>query len=67
MMRGSIWNIEACGAAKALTWPTALYWLRDHHVPVASELLKLPAGERADLAMALWQSLSGAEREAEFK
>jgi len=29
-----------------------------------SELLKLPAGERAELAMALWESLSEAEREA---
>jgi putative addiction module component (TIGR02574 family) len=27
-----------------------------------SELLKLPAGERAELAMALWESLSEAER-----
>jgi putative addiction module component (TIGR02574 family) len=31
--------------------------------PSLSELLKLPAGERADLAMALWESLSEAERE----
>lgn len=29
-----------------------------------SELLKLPAGERAELAMALWESLSAPEREA---
>ena len=29
-----------------------------------SELLKLPAGERAELAMALWESLSEAQREA---
>ncbi|HSR68542.1 MAG TPA: addiction module protein [Acidobacteriota bacterium] len=28
-----------------------------------SQLLKLPAGDRAELAMALWESLSGAERE----
>ena len=34
--------------------------------PSLSELLKLPAGERAELAMALWESLSQAEREAEF-
>lgn len=27
-----------------------------------SELLNLPAGKRADLAMALWESLSDAER-----
>ncbi|MDO8681409.1 MAG: addiction module protein [Acidobacteriota bacterium] len=32
-----------------------------------SELLKLPAGDRADLAMALWDSLSDAQREAEFE
>ena len=32
--------------------------------PSLAELLKLPAGERAELAMALWQSLSEAEREA---
>ena len=31
-----------------------------------SQLLKLPAGDRAELAMALWESLSDAEREAEF-
>lgn len=29
-----------------------------------SELLKLPADARAELAMALWASLSSAEREA---
>lgn len=29
-----------------------------------SELLKLPAGERAELAMALWESLSDTEPEA---
>ena len=34
--------------------------------PSLSELLKLPAGERAELAMASWESLSQAEREAEF-
>jgi putative addiction module component (TIGR02574 family) len=34
--------------------------------PSLSELLKLPAGERAELAMALWESLSDAEREAEL-
>ncbi|PYQ85906.1 MAG: addiction module protein [Acidobacteria bacterium] len=34
--------------------------------PSLSELLKLPAGERAKLAMALWESLSVAEREAEL-
>ena len=32
-----------------------------------SELLKLPAGERAELAMALWDSLSAPEREAELE
>jgi putative addiction module component (TIGR02574 family) len=32
-----------------------------------SELLKLFAGERAGLAMALWESLSEAEREGEFE
>jgi putative addiction module component (TIGR02574 family) len=31
-----------------------------------SELLKLPAGERAELAMALWESLSEAAREGEL-
>ncbi len=31
-----------------------------------SELLKLPAGDRAELAMALWESLSESEREAEL-
>lgn len=30
--------------------------------PLLSELLKLPAGERAELAMVLWASLSEAER-----
>lgn len=33
--------------------------------PSLSELLKLPASERAELAMALWESLSSAEREAD--
>jgi len=28
-----------------------------------SQLLKLPAGDRAELAMALWESLSDSERE----
>lgn len=32
-----------------------------------SDLLKLPAGDRADLAMALWESLTDGEREAEFE
>jgi putative addiction module component (TIGR02574 family) len=31
-----------------------------------SQLLKLPAGDRAELAMALWESLSDAERHAEL-
>ena len=31
-----------------------------------SELIELPATERAELAMALWDSLSDAERDAEF-
>jgi putative addiction module component (TIGR02574 family) len=31
-----------------------------------AELLKLPASERADLALALWESLADADREAEF-
>jgi putative addiction module component (TIGR02574 family) len=35
--------------------------------PSLSELLKLPAGERAELAMALWESLSDAEREGELE
>lgn len=29
--------------------------------------MKLPAGERAELAMALWESLSHAERDAELE
>jgi putative addiction module component (TIGR02574 family) len=32
-----------------------------------TELLKLPAGDRAELAMALWESLTEAEREGEFE
>ena len=32
-----------------------------------ANLLKLPAGERAELAMALWESLSDAERHAELE
>ena len=31
-----------------------------------SQLLKLPAGDRAELAMALWESLTEAEREGEL-
>ena len=31
-----------------------------------SQLLKLPAGDRAELAMALWESLSDQEREEEL-
>lgn len=31
-----------------------------------AELLKLPPGERADIAIALWQSLTDAERSAEL-
>jgi putative addiction module component (TIGR02574 family) len=32
-----------------------------------AELLKLPAGERAELAMALWESLTEEEREGELE
>ena len=32
-----------------------------------SALLKLPAGDRAELALALWESLSDAERDGELK
>ena len=32
-----------------------------------SQLLKLPAGDRADLAIALWESLSDSEREGAFE
>ena len=32
-----------------------------------TELLKLPARDRAGLAIALWESLSDAEREGEFQ
>lgn len=35
--------------------------------PPFSELLKLPASERAELAMALWGSLSADQREPELK
>jgi putative addiction module component (TIGR02574 family) len=31
-----------------------------------AELLKLPAGDRAELAMALWESLTETEREGEL-
>lgn len=31
-----------------------------------SELLKLPAADRAELAMALWESLSDAQRDADL-
>lgn len=32
-----------------------------------SQLLKLPAGDRAELAIALWESLSDSERESAFE
>jgi putative addiction module component (TIGR02574 family) len=32
-----------------------------------NELLKLPASDRAELAMALWESLDDAEREGELQ
>ena len=32
-----------------------------------AELLKLPAGDRAELAIALWESLSEVEREGAFE
>jgi putative addiction module component (TIGR02574 family) len=32
-----------------------------------SQLLKLPADDRAELAMALWESLSDSERETELE
>ena len=32
-----------------------------------SQLLKLPASDRAELAMALWESLSNTEREQELE
>ena len=31
-----------------------------------AQLLRLPAGDRAELAMALWESLTEAEREGEL-
>lgn len=34
--------------------------------PPLSEIFKLPANERAELAMALWESLTDAERDAEL-
>ena len=49
-------------------WPrAALYCCEITMSPSLSELLKLPAGERAELAMALWESLTQAEREAQFE
>jgi putative addiction module component (TIGR02574 family) len=33
---------------------------------ILDELLKLPPAERIEIAQALWESLSPAEREAEF-
>jgi putative addiction module component (TIGR02574 family) len=41
----------------------------DHAMPSSplTELLKLPAGDRAELAMALWESLSDGEREGELE
>ena len=33
---------------------------------ILEELLKLPPDERAELALALWESLQDADREAEF-
>lgn len=35
--------------------------------PSLSELSRLPAGQRAEPAMALWESLSEAEREGELE
>lgn len=32
-----------------------------------NELLKLPATERVELALALWDSLTGADRETKFE
>ena len=32
-----------------------------------SQLLKLPAGDRAELAIALWESLADSEREGAFE
>ena len=34
--------------------------------PPLSEILRLPATQRAELAMALWESLTDAERDAEL-
>jgi putative addiction module component (TIGR02574 family) len=34
---------------------------------ILDELLKLPPAERVEIAMALWESLSPAEQEAEFR
>jgi putative addiction module component (TIGR02574 family) len=36
-------------------------------VPSLSDILKLPANRRAELAMALWESLGTGEREAELE
>ena len=32
-----------------------------------AQLLKLPAGDRAELAIALWESLTDSQREGEFR
>ena len=45
-------------------------WPCDDRVMPSSpltELLKLPAGDRAELAMALWESLTDVERDGELE
>src|SRR6266508_4464088 len=60
------WDTSASGLSKlrATGWPC-----EDRVMPSSplAELLKLPAGNRAELAMALWESLTDAEREGEFE
>jgi putative addiction module component (TIGR02574 family) len=44
----------------------ATHQITDELSKTMEELLKLPPGDRIDLAMALWDSLSDAEYDAEF-
>jgi putative addiction module component (TIGR02574 family) len=51
-------------------WIAPRAWPCDDRLMASSpltELLKLPASDRAELAMALWESLNEAEREGAFE
>lgn len=53
--------------AMAVLAELPLCWHNEAVVPEPlTALLKLPPSERADLAMALWESLDESQREAEF-